>query len=82
MNDTSLKMEQYYYLQIIALSGEKRLRMAADSFDSAKAIVLASLKKGLDESEIKRQLLLRFYKEDIGKKQMDEFLKAFPKRET
>ena len=58
------------------------MRMAADSFDSAKAIVLASLKKGLDESEIQRQLLLRFYKEDIGKKQMNEFLKAFPKRET
>jgi hypothetical protein len=75
MNDTSLKMEQYYYLQLTTLSGEKRLRMAADSFDSAKAIVLASLKKGLDGSEIKRQLLLRFYKEDISKKQMDEFLK-------
>jgi hypothetical protein len=49
--------------------------MAADSFDSAKAIVLASLKKGLDESEIKRQLLLRFYQKVIGKKQMDEFLR-------
>ena len=75
MNDTSKTMKRFYRLQLASLSGEKRLKMAADSFDSAKAIVLASLKKGLDESEIKRQLLLRFYKEDISKKQMDEFLK-------
>lgn len=77
-----MQMEQYYYLKFAALSGEKRLKITADSFDSAKAIVLASLRKGLDESEIKRQLLIRFYKEDISKKQMDEFLRTFPKHET
>jgi hypothetical protein len=74
MNDTSKPLEHFYRLQFKGLSGEKRMRMAADSFDSAKAIVLASLKKGLGESEIKRQLLLRFYQKDISKKQMDEIL--------
>jgi hypothetical protein len=76
MNDTSKTMERFYCLQLAGLSGEKRMRIAADSFNSAKAIVLASLKNGLDESEKKRQLLLRFYKEDISKKQMDDLLRA------
>jgi hypothetical protein len=75
MKDTSKTMEGYYRLQFEGVSGEKRMRMAADSFDSAKSIVVASLKKGLTESEIKRHLLLRFYQKDISKKQMDEILR-------
>jgi hypothetical protein len=76
MDDTSKIMANFYCLQFAALSGEKRMRMAADSFDSAKTMVLSSLKAQLTESEIKRQLLLRFYKEDISKKQMDIFLET------
>jgi hypothetical protein len=76
MNDTSKIMENHYRLQFAAFSGEQRMRMAADSFDSIKTMVLASLKADLNESERKRQLLLRLYQNDISKKQMVDFLEA------
>ncbi len=74
MNDTLKSMKNFYQLQFAALPGEKRMRMAVNSFDCVKTMVLSSLKEQFNESEIKRQLLIRFYKEDISKKQMDVFL--------
>jgi hypothetical protein len=72
-------MERHYRLRISRLSGEERMKMAADSFESARAIVLASLKEGMNEQETRRQLLIRFYQEDIDQKQMNIFLKMLPK---
>jgi hypothetical protein len=56
--------------------------MAADSFESSRALVISSLKESIDEQEARQQLLIRFYKEDIGTKQMNEILKKFSGRES
>jgi hypothetical protein len=46
--------------------------MAADSNESTRALVIFSLKEGIDEQQTRQQQLIRFYQEDIGKKQMNE----------
>ena len=42
-------------------SPQERMRMAADMFESARALIIASLPKDLPPEELKRQLFQRIY---------------------
>lgn len=44
-------------------TGTERLRMGASMFETARALVLASLPPGLPERELRRRLCARFYGE-------------------
>jgi hypothetical protein len=75
MGDTPKNVDDFYSSLFNSLSGEERMMMAAESFESAKEIVLSSLKPGLSESEKRMELLRRFYGEELDEKQVEEFRK-------
>lgn len=61
MNDTSPETAELYRSLLMARSGEERFIMGALMFDSARAMVLASLPPGLPRDEVRRRLFERFY---------------------
>lgn len=61
MNDTSPEIEGRFRKMIMARSGAERLIMGALMFDSARAMVLASLPKNLPEEDLKQRLFERIY---------------------
>lgn len=65
MTDTSPEIAQLVRQRIMARSGEERFMMGVNSFEAARAIVLASLPEGLSPIELKRQLYQRIYGEPL-----------------
>lgn len=61
MNDTLPEIDQKMHEMIMARSGAERLTMGASMFESARAIIIASLPKNLPEDEFRRQLFQRIY---------------------
>lgn len=51
--------------RIMNLSGAERFVMGARMFESARAIVLASLPRGISDQERKQMLYERFYGEPL-----------------
>jgi hypothetical protein len=60
--DTSKFMEKLYLNMIMSKTSEERLKMGFSMFDSAKKIVISSIK---DNSNINKELFLRFYGDDF-----------------
>jgi hypothetical protein len=61
MTDTTEEIKQLVREQIMARSSAERFVMGAETFDSALAMVKASLPANLSRSEYKRQLFKRLY---------------------
>jgi hypothetical protein len=61
MADTTQEITQLVRAQIMARSPAERFVMGAEMFDSALALVKASLSANLSHSEYKRQLFKRLY---------------------
>jgi len=61
MSDTPQEIEQLIRAQIMARSPVERFVMGAEMFDSALAVVKASLPTNLSRNEYKRQLFKRLY---------------------
>jgi hypothetical protein len=61
MNDTSPEIAELVRQRLMARSGSERFVMGTRMFDSARAVVLASLPPGLSADELKRQLFKRVY---------------------
>ena len=61
MNDTPPEIERKMREMMMARSGAERMIMGASMFDTARAIVLASLPKDLPPEELKRKLFARIY---------------------
>jgi hypothetical protein len=61
MNDTTPEIEEKMREMLMARSGAERMIMAASMFDAARALVLASLPKGLSDDELRRRLCERTY---------------------
>jgi hypothetical protein len=61
MTDTTEEIKQLVREQIMARSPAERFVMGAEMFDSALAVVKASLPANLSSSEYKWQLLKRLY---------------------
>ena len=70
MKDTSPEMEERYRRMLMALAPEERLRRGCNMFQTAKAIVIASIKNELGphitESELRCRLFLRLYGTDFS----------------
>lgn len=67
MIDTSAAMvarQAAYYAQ---LSAAQRLTIVADMYETARALVLATLPPGLSDLERRQALFQRFYPELVGK---------------
>ena len=61
MTDTEQEIKQLVRAQIMARSPAERFVMGAEMFDSALAVVKASLPTNLSGNEYKRRLFKRLY---------------------
>jgi hypothetical protein len=66
MTDTPPEIERMVRDKLMARSGEERLAMGAQMFESARAMVNASLPPGLSETERRRELFRRIYGKETG----------------
>jgi hypothetical protein len=73
MNDTSPAIQRKVRAMLMARTGEERLRMASQMFDTARALALASFPPGLDDTEVRRRLCQRFYGNETD---VDGFIRA------
>ena len=67
MNDTSREFGQMVAERYARMRPEDRVRIAAEMFDTARALVLASFPPGLSAMEVRRRLCRRFYGALSGK---------------
>jgi hypothetical protein len=63
VNDTSREFELMVARRYAGMPPEERVRMAAEMFDTARALALASFPAGLAPDEVRRRLCRRFYGE-------------------
>ena len=63
MNDTPPETERRFRSMMLARSGAERVAMASGMFESARALVLASLPDNLPDCEIQQLLRARIYPE-------------------
>ena len=61
MTDTSPEVAELVRQKLMARPAAERFVMGALMFDAARAMVLASLPKGLSADQLKRQLFQRMY---------------------
>jgi hypothetical protein len=66
MTDTPPEIERMVRDRLMARSGEERLAMGAQMFESAREMVNASLPPGLSETERRRELFRRTYGNETG----------------
>lgn len=65
MNDTSDLIKEKLEANYASISGEEKLLMALSMFETARELVIASLPKDISESELRKELFLRFYGNDF-----------------
>lgn len=63
MNDTSAEIAEMIRLRYLAMSPVERLEIGARMFESARAMVVASLPAGLSPQETRHRICERFYGE-------------------
>ena len=61
MNDTTPEFAKLLRQRFLALAPAERVCLCADMFDTARALVEASLPPGLDPLERRRKICRRFY---------------------
>lgn len=76
MNDTDPNIAELVRRRMLERSGAERLMMASDMFETAKAMVLASLPAGLTEIEIKGLLVERFYGNEVDAQAFVDHLRS------
>ena len=63
MNDTSREFDLMVAKRYAAMPPAERVLIAAEMFDTARQLVLASFPAGLSPAEVRRRLCRRFYGE-------------------
>lgn len=76
MNDTDPQIAELVRERLMERSGYERVMMASSMFETAKAMVLASLPSGLSEIEIKGLLVERIYGDEVDSRAFVEHLRA------
>ena len=74
MNDTSPWAKKIQDELFAKLSGEERLLMGLEMFETARKIVLSSFPPNLSEDEIRKRLFLRFYENDFTEEEKKRIL--------
>jgi hypothetical protein len=76
MNDTDPQIAELVRGRLLERSGAERVMMGSRMFEVAKAMVLASLPKGLSEIEVKARLCERLYGDEVDVKAFVQHLKS------
>ena len=74
MNDTSPWAKKIQDELFAKLSGEERLLMGLEMFETARKIVLSSFPPNLTDDEIRKRLFLRFYENDFSEEEKEKIL--------
>jgi hypothetical protein len=74
MNDTSPVIQNKLNEIYRNKSGEEKLLIALKMFETARDIVLSSLPENLSDTEIRKELFLRFYGNDFNESIKAEIL--------
>jgi hypothetical protein len=64
---------------IMRKSGEQRLLMGCSMYDTAKQIVRSAIynsRPGITETEMKKEIFLRFYGQEFSQAERDKFFSA------
>lgn len=80
MNDDPMDIEERFRKMIMARSPQDRLAMACRMFATAKALVRAGIEKEhglLRPDELREQVFLRFYGQDLGKAERTTILNSW-----
>lgn len=75
MNDTSPDIAKMVHERYMQMSGEQRMMIGIQMFETARKIVLSSFPDDVSESEKRRLLCERFYSKEIT-------AKVFPKESS
>jgi hypothetical protein len=80
MNDTSDSMAETYRALLLGLPPAERLRMACRMFDTARALLLAGLRRKLgadaDPRSIRKAVFLRLYGHEFSESQRQAIIDA------
>jgi len=79
MLDTNRDIETLYKTMLMEQSGEERMIMGASMFDTAIKFIEASLPKNLSETEKKKQIFFRLYKNNFNQDELNLILDWFDK---
>jgi len=74
MIDTTTEAEKIQSELIDKMTGEERMKIASDMFDTARTLVIASLDKNLNDTEKRKALFLRFYGNDFSREEKEKIL--------
>jgi hypothetical protein len=77
MIDTTTEAEKIQSELFDKMTGEERMKIASDMFDTARTLVLASLDKNLNDTEKRKALFLRFYGNDFSREEKEKILNNF-----
>jgi len=66
MQDTTPEFQRLYAARFRAMTPGERMLIAASMFDTARALVEASLPPGLDETDRRRRITERFYGRELA----------------
>ncbi|MCH7773243.1 MAG: hypothetical protein IH784_02415 [Bacteroidetes bacterium] len=74
MIDTTTEAEKIQSELFDKMTGEERMKIASDMFDTARTLVIASLDKNLNDTEKRKALFLRFYGNDFSEDEKEKIL--------
>ena len=77
MIDTTTEAEKIQSELFDKMTGEERMKIASNMFDTARKLVLASLDKNLNDTEKRKTLFLRFYGNDFSVNEKEKILNNF-----
>ncbi len=77
MIDTTTKAEKIQSELFDKMTGDERMKIASDMFDTARTLVLASLDKNLNDKEKRKALFLLFYGNDFSVNEKEKILNNF-----
>jgi len=80
MNDTTPEVKKIQDRLFAKLSGEERLLMGLEMFETARKIVLSSFPENLPENEIRKRQFLRFYGSDFSDEEKEKILKRMDEK--
>ena len=73
MNDTHPTIENVYHKMLMEKSNSERMLMGFSMFETAKKIVLSSIK---NNKNLKVELFKRFYKNDFNEKDLKKIIRS------
>ena len=76
MNDTDPQIAELVRQRLMERTGAERVMMASSMFETAKAMVLASLPTGLSEIETKGLLIERIYGDEVDARAFVKHLRS------